>query len=355
MEIAITGASGNIGTAVADDLLDSGVADHVRGLARRSVPKRREGITWHRADVTQTDLVPLFRGVDAVVHLAWLFQPTRHPETTWDVNVTGTQRVLAAAAEADVGAVVVASSVGAYSPRRTREPVDESWATDGVPTAAYSREKAYVERLLDLFEREHPGIRVVRMRPGFIFQAAAATEQRRLFLGPFVPERLTRLLGRITPPFLPDLGEPDQIVFQALHTSDVAAGFRLAVERDVRGAFNLAAEPPLDIRALGAELGIPVVSLPTAAVKAAVAAAWAARFVPASPGLLDLLRQVPVMSTDRARDELGWQPRISSTEALSEFFTGLRHHTHATTPPLADDTSGPARAGEFGSGVGEYP
>lgn len=355
MEIAITGASGNIGTALADDLLDSGVAAHVRGLARRSVPKRREGIGWHRADVTHTDLVPLFRGADAVVHLAWLFQPTRHPETTWATNVSGTQRVLAAAAEAGVGAVVVASSVGAYSPRRTVTAVDESWPTDGVPTAAYSREKAYVERLLDVFEREHPGIRVVRMRPGFVFQAAAATEQRRLFLGPFVPERLTGLLGKITPPFLPDLGDPDRIVFQALHTSDVAAGFRLAVERDVRGAFNLAAEPPLDIRALGEQLGVPVLKLPTGLVRSAVAAAWAARFVPASPGLLDLLRQVPLMSTARARDELGWEPKISSTDALAEFFAGLRHPTQASTAPLADDTSGPARTGEFAGGVGERP
>lgn len=144
-------------------------------------------------------------------------------------------------------------------------------------------------------------------------------------------------------------------MFQALHTSDVAAGFRLAVERDVRGAFNLAADPPLDIRALAGELGVPVLKLPTTLVRTAVAAAWAARFVPASPGLLDLLRQVPVMSTARARDELGWQPWVSSTDALGELFAGLRHETHASTPPLADETSGPARVNEFGGGVGERP
>jgi hypothetical protein len=33
--------------------------------------------------MTSDDLVPHFRGADAVVHLAWLFQPTHDPATTW--------------------------------------------------------------------------------------------------------------------------------------------------------------------------------------------------------------------------------------------------------------------------------
>jgi nucleoside-diphosphate-sugar epimerase len=355
VDVVITGASGNIGTALISDLLASGAIGHVTGLARRQVDSRSDGVTWLTADVTSTDLVPLLRGADAVVHLAWLFQPTRQPATTWDTNVRGTQRLLDAAAGAGVDIVVVSSSVGAYSPRTTRDPVDESWPTDGVPTAAYSREKAYVERLLDVFEHEHPGIRVVRIRPGFVFQRASATEQRRLFGGPLVPDRIAGLIDRISPPFIPDLGSPDEIVFQALHAADAAAGFRLALERDVRGAFNLAADPLIDLSAVAADLGVPVLRLPTAIVRAAVAAAWTARLVPTAPGLLDLLRQVPVMSTARARDELGWQPRFSSTEAVADLFAGLREGADRSTPSLSERSRGPLRGQEFRSGVGKRP
>lgn len=44
-----------------------------------------------------------------------------------------------------------------------------------------------MERCLDAFERAYPQIRVVRLRPGFIFKRAAASEQHRLFLGPPLP------------------------------------------------------------------------------------------------------------------------------------------------------------------------
>ena len=70
------------------------------------------------ADVGEDDLAAIFAGADAVVHLAWRFQPTRDPTVTWRSNVIGSERVFAAAAEAGVPALVHASSVGAYAPGR---------------------------------------------------------------------------------------------------------------------------------------------------------------------------------------------------------------------------------------------
>lgn len=246
---------------------------------------------WRQADVATDDLTPIFDGADAVVHLAWLFQPTRHPAVTWRANVLGSMRVFRAAAEAGVPALVHASSVGAYSPGPKDRPVDESWPTHGWPGAAYGREKAYVERVLDVFEHDHPHVRVVRMRPGFIFQRAAATEQRRLFGGPFVPRRLVRA-GRI--PFVPDI---PGLRMQVLHAADAAEAYRLAVTRQVRGAFNIAAEPVLDPHDLAELLGARTVPVPSGLARAAVAArlapaararrARAARTVPAHPGHAD--------------------------------------------------------------------
>lgn len=57
--------------------------------------------------------------------------------------------------------------------------VDESWPTNGIQSSFYSRHKVAVERELDRVERDDPEIRVVRMRPGLILKAQAATEIRR--------------------------------------------------------------------------------------------------------------------------------------------------------------------------------
>src|SRR5690606_9993072 len=115
-----------------------------------------------------------FAGADAVVHLAWAFQPTHDPATTWRTNVLGSMRVFDAVAAAGVPALLHASSVGAYSPGPKDHAVDESWPTHGWPDAAYCREKAYLERALDTFERDHPAPRVVRMPPALLLQPSPA-------------------------------------------------------------------------------------------------------------------------------------------------------------------------------------
>jgi len=351
MRIVVTGASGNVGSALVERLGREAGVDSIVGISRRPHdwhPDRTEWVHLDLATDVTDDLAKAFRGADAVVHLAWLFQPTRHPEVTWRANVIGTTRVLDAVERAGVPAVVVASSVGVYSPRAGLDLVDESWPSHGQPLTAYSREKAYVERLLDAHEADHPDRRVVRVRPAFIFQARAATQQRRLFMGPLVPHTLLR--SRI-----PVVPMPADLRLQTVHTTDIAEGYTAAVTRDVRGAFNLASEPVLGPRELGGLLGGRWVPAPARAMRAGLAAAWAAHAVPASPQLFDLLMSVPMMSTQRARDELGWAPRVSATDAVRAFLDGLASDSDVPTPPLADATSGPARTHEAATGAGERP
>jgi UDP-glucose 4-epimerase len=356
MKVVVTGATGNVGTALVRELLRTPEVESVAAVSRRRpaswVEYRTEQVTWLGADVGSDDLVSKFRGADAVVHLAWLFQPTRRPDITWRANVVGSRRVMEAAAESGVTTLVVASSIGAYSPRRSLDPVDESYPTDGVQTAAYSREKAYVERMLDTFVVAHPSVRVVRMRPGFIFQHESATEQRRLFLGPLVPEQL---VGRMKLPVIPDPGGPDGLRLQTLHSDDAARAYRLALTRPVEGAFNIAADPVLDVALLARTYHARRMRVPVPPVRLLVDAAWRARLVPAAPGLFDMLCQMPVMSIRRAHEELGWTAERSSLEALDVLFQGMRTGGSGETPPLAKRTSGPLRLREIGTGVGSRP
>ncbi len=94
--------------------------------------------------------------------------------------------------------------------------------------------------MLDDVERDHPELRVVRMRTSLVFQRAAASEVHRLFLGSLMPWHLPRLLR-----FVPGAG---RLVFQATHADDIAERVRAGPPRDVTGAFNVAAEPTLTMR-----------------------------------------------------------------------------------------------------------
>src|SRR3954470_5702565 len=169
MKVVVTGASGNVGSAIVERLVEAPEVDSIVGVCRRPHDWRPPRTTWHFADMATDDLHPIVDGADVVVRLAWLFHPMRAPRVPSRNNSDGTGRVLDAVAKTGVPAVVVASSVGAYGPRKGLEPVDESWPTSGSPSAAYSEEKACIERQLDAYAAEHPDRRVVRMRPGFTF------------------------------------------------------------------------------------------------------------------------------------------------------------------------------------------
>jgi nucleoside-diphosphate-sugar epimerase len=315
---------------VVRQLAENSQVGSVLGLARRIPDWSPARTEWSPVDIAseRSDLADTFADADAVIHLAWAFQPTHDPATTWRTNVLGSIRVFDAVAAARVPTLVHASSVGAYSPGPKNRTVDESWPTHGWPDAAYTREKAYLERVLDLFEREHPEVRVVRMRPAFLFKRQSASEQRRIFGGRFLPGPLARpeLL-----PFLPDI---PGLRVQALHTDDAARAYLLALEAEVRGAFNLAAEPPVDAELLGEMLGTRPVRLPRAAARSAIAAAWGLHLLPASPHLFDAVLRLPLMDCTRARVELGWRPERTANEVLEEFLQGLQQGEGANTAPM---------------------
>jgi len=346
MRVVVVGASGNVGTSLLRSLATEPAVDSVLGLCRRVPQARFPKVEWRAADVARTPLRPLFEGADAVVHLAWLIQPGRDKQTLRAVNVDGSARVFRAVAAAAVPTLVYASSVGAYSPGPKDRRVDESWPTTGVEGSFYSRHKAEVERLLDRFEEEHPGVRVVRLRPGLIFKREAASEIRRLFAGPLLPGSLVR------PELIPVLPYDERLVFQAVHSYDVGEAYRLALVGDARGAFNIAAEPVLDPDELGRVLRARPVRVPGWLLRAGAAVTFKLRLQPSEAGWVHMGLGVPLMDVSRAHRELGWQPRHSAVGALNDLMAGLREGAGLDTPPLEPGNAGPLRVREFLSGVG---
>ena len=333
MRVLVTGATGNVGTSVLDSLAgDPGISE-VIGLARRipqlSIPKTR----FVAADVATADLVPLLTGVQAVVHLAWQLQPRRAEARLEAVNVRGSRRVFDAVVRARVPQLVVASSVGAYAPGPKDRRVDEQWPTTGVPTSLYSRQKARVERTLDELEQLEPEIAVARLRPALIFKRGAGSEIKGLFIGRWVPKSLLRS------PMLRFVPDTPGLCFQVVHSLDVGDAFRRAVVHRSRGAFNIAAEPVLDTQQMVEALEAKPIRVPPFVLRNACDLSYRLRLQPTDPGWVDLALNSPLMSTERAAQELGWSPRRSAVDALKELFAGLTRGAGMRTAPLSPESA----------------
>lgn len=114
MIVALTGATGFVGSAVMDEAAQRGIT--VRALTRREQPAR-EGVTWVAGSLEDTaSLASLVRGADAVLHVAGL---TNAPDAAGftRANVTGTQAVLKATLEEGARRFVFVSSLSAREPR----------------------------------------------------------------------------------------------------------------------------------------------------------------------------------------------------------------------------------------------
>src|ERR687893_308322 len=293
LKVAVTGASGNLGTALLRRLTapGSGVAE-VRGLARRQPPSLApyDGVGWHLADLGETrsehELTRFLDGVDAVVHLAWALQPGRQPERLHRVNVEGTRRLARAAAAAGVGHIVHLSSVGAYAAGGGDREVAEDWPVTGIPSSQYSRDKSQAELVVRELLSAREGTTLTVVRPTLVLQPEASSEIGRYFLGPllFAAARLLPdSVARLLPLPLPSLR------VQVVHADALA-------------------------RALGT-VRVPV---PAIVLRTTLSAAFHAYVVPTEPGWLDLALRAPALDSSRARRLLEWSPQHPGDEVLRQ-------------------------------------
>ncbi len=179
MKAFVTGATGFLGSAIAQRLLAEGMEVHA--LARPSSDRYRLAglpITWHIGDVTKPEtLHGLFADMDYVIHAAGLLGRAGISEQTYlRYNAEGTRHVLE-----EIGArgngrlrLIHISSAGVLGPVRSPhkshnphvpQPMDES--SPLAPSNSYERSKALAEQYARQFA--HAGLPVIIVRPEFVY------------------------------------------------------------------------------------------------------------------------------------------------------------------------------------------
>ncbi|MCY0879432.1 MAG: complex I NDUFA9 subunit family protein [Firmicutes bacterium] len=213
MNVVVTGASGFVGSQVVEALSNAG--HQVKGIQRHPPEARPPRVTWIRGDLGDLDLIKVFEGADAVVHLVGIIREDPSRDVTFErVHVGFTERVVRALTLAHVPRLIQMSALG------TRR--------DAV--SRYHRTKWQAEELV----RSTPGISWTIVRPSLIFGQGA----------PFFDllSRLSRL------PRVPVPGD-GRTLFQPVGRQDVAdlitrvlpdaAAFRLTLEMGGPERFSL--------------------------------------------------------------------------------------------------------------------
>jgi UDP-glucose 4-epimerase len=328
LTVAITGPTGEMGRAVVAALERSREVETILGMARRPFDPRALG--WKKVDYRQGDVLDrravadLVEEADVVVHLAFMIMGGAKDSRR--VNLTGSRNVFDACAAAGVERLIYASSVAAYGFHADNpQPLTEDVPARGTAAHYYSAQKAEVEELLsDTLHGSATAAYVFRPcivagpDAPLLIDSLPYTQISSRLPGPV----LSLLDGvPILRPVLPDPGVP----FQLVHHDDVATAMRSGVlGRGAPGVYNLAGAGELSVKILAEELGWYSIPVPELAVDAVAETIGRLGFLPTQAQWIAAFREPVIMSTAKARRELGWRPKHDALHTLRETITATR-------------------------------
>lgn len=314
MKVLVTGGTGFTGKALVHRLIEMGhqvvALDYKEGLKTQEI--RDRGAEVVLGSVTDMDVVRrAVEGAEVVHHVAAAFREMDVPESYYhEVNVGGTRNVLQAALDAGVRKVIYCSTCGVHG------NVDHPPAGEDAPIRPadyYQRTKWEAEPVArEFFER---GLRTTILRPAAIY-------------GPGDPERFFLIFKRVAGGTFPMFGN-GRTLYHPVYIDNLVDAFILAMEEG-RGdgeAYLIADEQYLEIedlvRRVGKALGVDV-KIPHYPVWPVIVAGHVVEKAckpfginpPIFPRRVDWYRQNRAFKIDKARRDLGYQPRVGIDEGL---------------------------------------
>lgn len=316
MRILVTGGTGFTGSHLVRHLLDKGhsvmALDNQRGLFADELEDKGAKIVL--GSVADQELVRRsVEGVDVIHHLAAAFRDVTAPkEVYWDVNVEGTRYVLEAAQEHGVSKVVYCSTQGVHG-HVDNPPGNEDTPIE--PEDYYQYTKWEGERVCKEFIAR--GMDITIIRPTAIY--GPGDPGRFLILFRLAQKRRFLMFG------------DGETTYHPVYIDNLVDLFDLAANHPAaRGQTYIGADEHYYtlndlVRAVGRSLGkeVKIIHLPFRPLwLAAVVVEFAFKPFKIAPPLfrrrVDWFRQVRAFSIEKAREELGYQPKVGLEEGLQK-------------------------------------
>ncbi|MDX6512252.1 MAG: hypothetical protein QOE36_1756 [Gaiellaceae bacterium] len=310
MRFAVTGGAGFLGLHLARRLLADGYDVRSLDVAPLDDPELERSVEELRGDVRDPARVrELVAGADVVFHAAAALPIRASRELIRSVNVGGTEAVLLAAREAGVRRVVLVSSTAVYGVP-DRHPIGEDAPLVGV--GVYGESKIDAERLVRVAGRA--GLETVIVRP-------------KTFIG---PERLG--VFEILFDWIRE-GRRIYVLgsganrYQLLAVGDLVDALVRSAEAPVAGEMlNIGAAEfgtvRGDLQALidHAASSSRIVPVPARPAEVLLRGLELARVSPLAEWHYRTAHRDSFVDVSKARRLLGWEPRLSNAEALTETY-----------------------------------
>ena len=322
MNVLVTGGAGYIGSVCVEQLLEAGhrvtVLDNLSEGHRAAVDPRAAFVPLCLRDRAAVSRTVHETGAEAILHFAahaLVGESMVNPAKYFRNNVAYGLNLLDAAVEAKVAKFVFSSTCATYGPP-ARVPMSEDLPQQ--PINPYGESKLMFEKMLAWYERIH-GLAFVAFR---YFNAAGASarlgEHHRVETH-LIPNALKVALGQASHCDLygTDYPTPDgTCIRDYIHVQDLADAHIRALAPARRGFYNLGNGAGYSVREV------------LRACEVVSGRRIPVREQPRRPGDPPVL----VATADKARQELGWQPRFAQLEEIVGSAWAW-HHAHPSGYP----------------------
>ena len=264
-------------------------------------------LTDPKADARLAEILAAER-VDTLVHLAFLSSPSHATAWAHELESVGTMHAMVAARHAQVRKVVQWSQTILYG----AHPTNPNFLTEKHPLRATKREPFFADKI----EAEAEVTRFAERAPGSVVTILRTAP----LLGPTVHNYLTHYLSRRLVPTMMGF-DP---LLQFVHEIDAIAAFKLAIDRDFPGIFNIVADGVLPLSTVIKLAGRIATPIPHPIAETVAAVGWMAQLIEAPPSFLKYLRFLCVADGQKAWSTMGFRPAYTSREALLDFSNAQR-------------------------------
>ena len=320
MRLVITGVGGFIGERMAKRSREKGWEVVGVDISEEAVARLQgKGMEAHRGDINDREkLLEVFEGADLIFHTAAIVDEGKNRELSCRVNVEGTRSVCEVAREAGVQRLVHLSSVMVYG-FEYPEGVEEDHPFPEYDNA-YNETKARSEEIAMSYHQ--PGeLEVIVLRPGDVYGIGSE---------PWVQRPLATMKAGIF-----NLPAGGRGIINHVHVDNLIDAVFLAVEKDCTGEiFNITdgvATSCIEyFRFLAKMVGKrSVPTLPTGLLNAMLTLSGPifrlqGKEPPATKESIRFLMRFSKVSSEKARRELGYEPRILLEEGMAAIEAELR-------------------------------
>lgn len=319
--VAVTGSSGYIGTRLVNALALGGIADSILGLDVRA-PAVAPGAFRHITTDVRMPFDDIFQreGVDAAVHLAFSFGPTRDRRTARAVNIEGTRNFLRSCLAARVKRAVVLSSATAYGAQRDNpERLSETSPLRARKGFPYAHDKRVCDEMCASFAAEHPEVSLAWCRTPIVLGANVENYFSRLLFKPKVV-----YFRRDDPPM------------QFIHEDDLCNALLTLLKSGGRGAYNAAPNDTLRFTELAAEFKRAPAGVPAGLLWFIAALTYWTRwthFNETPPGALSYIRHPWAIDSQKLEHETGFRCTHTSLETVRAWRRAVVARVHAGDIP----------------------